>query len=141
MAISTLILGLTGNILTDHATNRSKETRRESSATIYSITLNSVLSEMKLHNILANSSCVWLCPSCGLSSVTDLLPEASLDKQNSFSSLESLSPELFFATSSSNGTNHGSSNGANNRTNDKSCKPSSHHRQALSFKFKKVSRQ
>ena len=100
-------------------------------------TLNSVLSEMKLHNILANSSCVWLCPSFGLSSVTDLLPEASLDKQNSFSSLESLSPELFFATSSSNGTNHGSSNGANNRTNDKSCKPSSHHRQALSFSSKR----
>ena len=82
-----------------------------------------------------------MCPSCGLPSFTDLLPEASLDIQNSFSSLESLSPELFLGTSSSNGNNYGTSNRASNRTKDKSCKSRSRHRQTPSFKFKKVSRQ
>ena len=49
VVISTSILGLTGNILADHAKNRLKETSREFNATIaiYGITLNAALSEMK----------------------------------------------------------------------------------------------
>ena len=41
----------------------------------------------EIYNILANSPCVWLCPSCGLPSFSDSLPEASLDTHNSFSLL------------------------------------------------------
>ena len=41
----------------------------------------------EIYNIFANSSCVWLCRSCGLPSFSNSLPEASLDTHNSFSSL------------------------------------------------------
>ena len=89
-----------------------------------------------MYHILASSSCVWFCLSCGLPSFSDSLFEAPLDIQDSFSSLESLSPEFFFPTSFSNGTN----NGTSNRSKEKSCKSSSHHRQSPSFKSKKASR-
>ena len=43
--------------------------------------------------LLANSSCSWLCVSCGLPSFSNSLFETCLDLHNSFSSLESLQQE------------------------------------------------
>ena len=48
----------------------------------------------KMYQILANSSCTWMCVDCGLPSFSDSLFETSLDSFNSFSSLEILSQEL-----------------------------------------------
>ena len=103
----------------------------------------------EIYNILANSSCVWLCPSCGLPSFSDSLPEASLDTQNSFSSLESLTLKLSFPTSPSSGTNNGTSNGSSNgtsngtsnRTSNGTSNRTQQQQQPPSFKSTKVSRQ